>query len=209
MNSGWIKIHRKLLEWEWWDDPNVFRVFFFLLLSTNHLTKQWKGKTILKGQMLTSIATIAQQTKLTPQMVRTALNKLKVTGEITNHSTSQYRIITINNWEKYQVVTNELTNKQQTANKRATNEVTTNKNNKNEKNDKKTDYGEFSNVKLTPEEYMKLIDVMGEDNVQGLIFELDTYLESTGKRYKSHYATLLSWARRKSTESRRKKKLII
>lgn len=73
----------------------------------------------------------------------------------------------------------------------------------------KVSYGEFNNVKLTPNEYTKLIDLMGEDNVKGLIFELDTYIASKGKRYKSHYATLQSWARRKALEIKSKKKEII
>lgn len=76
-------------------------------------------------------------------------------------------------------------------------------------NDNKTPYGELSTVKLTPNEYMKLVELMGEDNVSGLIFELDTYIASTGKRYKSHYATLLNWARRKAGESKSKRKIII
>lgn len=39
---------------------------------------------------------------------------------------------------------------------------------------------------------------MGDKNVSMLIFELDTYMASKGKRYKSHYATILNWAKRKA-----------
>ena len=35
---------------------------------------------------------------------------------------------------------------------------------------------------------------MGDKNTDMLIFELDTYMVSKGKKYKSHYATLLNWA---------------
>ena len=34
-NNGWIKIHRKLLEWEWADDPNMVALWIHLLLNAN------------------------------------------------------------------------------------------------------------------------------------------------------------------------------
>ncbi len=61
----------------------------------------------------------------------------------------------------------------------------------------KLSYGEFKNVKLTKEEYCKLVDKLGDKNTNILIEELGTYLESKGAKYRSHYATLLNWARRK------------
>lgn len=61
----------------------------------------------------------------------------------------------------------------------------------------KTASGEFRNVFLTDEERKKLVDSLNEDAVGVLITELDTYIESTGKKYKSHYATLQNWARRR------------
>lgn len=62
----------------------------------------------------------------------------------------------------------------------------------------KNTYGELGEVKLTDDEYNKLIQNFGEKNTQVLIFELDTYIASKGAKYKSHYATLLNWARRKA-----------
>ena len=58
-------------------------------------------------------------------------------------------------------------------------------------------YGEFQNVQLSEEEYKKLVDSLNEKAVTSLIGELDGYIESTGKNYKSHYATLQNWARRR------------
>lgn len=58
-------------------------------------------------------------------------------------------------------------------------------------------YGEFKNVKLSDDEKVKLINKYGRDEAKKLVEELSTYLSSSGKRYKSHYATLLNWARRK------------
>lgn len=61
-------------------------------------------------------------------------------------------------------------------------------------------YGEFGNVQLSDEEYVKLCDALSEKNTNILIAELSSYMASTGKRYKSHYATLQNWARRKIQE---------
>lgn len=60
------------------------------------------------------------------------------------------------------------------------------------KEEKKKNYGEFQNVKLTDEEYEKVVS----QNLTNMIERLSTYLASSGKRYKSHYATILSWHRK-------------
>jgi hypothetical protein len=57
-------------------------------------------------------------------------------------------------------------------------------------------YGEFQKVKLTEEEHSKLIDRLGELKTHDLIERLDNYKESTGKSYKSDYATVLNWHRK-------------
>ncbi len=53
-------------------------------------------------------------------------------------------------------------------------------------------YGEFKNVLLTEEEYEKIMEAAGEKYIEAL----SMYLGSTGKRYKSHYMTILNWMRR-------------
>ena len=54
-------------------------------------------------------------------------------------------------------------------------------------------YGECQNVRLTDEEHKKLID----KGYAGLIEELSLYIASKGDKYKSHYATVLQWARKR------------
>ena len=70
----------------------------------------------------------------------------------------------------------------------------------------KTQYGDSKNILLTKKEYETLTELIGENNVIALIEELSDYIASTGKSYKSHYATIRSWARRKSKEGGIKKK---
>lgn len=120
--EGWIKIHRKMLDWEWYNDNNTKVLFLHLLLTANHKDKKWQGKTILRGQKITSLQHLAKETRLTVQQIRTALNKLKSTNEITIKSTSKYTLITIEKYSDYQCK-DEEDNKQNNTrkNKRTTN----------------------------------------------------------------------------------------
>ena len=54
-------------------------------------------------------------------------------------------------------------------------------------------YGECQNVRLTEDEHKKLVD----KGYAGLIEELSLYIASKGDKYKSHYATVLQWARKR------------
>lgn len=122
MQSGWIKIHRKFLEWEWFDKPEMVQLFLYLLLKANTETKEWHGITIQRGQLPTSLSTIARDLKLGLQTVRTCINRLKSTSELTSKSTSKYTIITICNYDKYQYfddLDNRQINKQPTSNQQA------------------------------------------------------------------------------------------
>ena len=67
---------------------------------------------------------------------------------------------------------------------------------------KKQAFGQFNNVMLTDDEHAKFCATC--PNADELIEELSSYLASSGKRYKSHYATLLNWERRKAGEANKK-----
>jgi hypothetical protein len=131
--SGWVKIHRQILEWEWYDDINTCRLFFHLLIKVNHKERNYKGKVVSVGETLTGLDKLSFETNLSVQQIRTSLNKLKSTNEITINSTSQGTVIKVVNYAKYQVATSEPTDEQQTNNKR----VTTNKNDNKEKKENK------------------------------------------------------------------------
>lgn len=65
----------------------------------------------------------------------------------------------------------------------------------------KIKYGEFEKVKLSEEEHIKLLDKLGQTLTDDLIVRLDSYKASTGKTYKSDYATILNWSRKESKEN--------
>ncbi len=140
--SGWIKFHRKILAWEWYDDSNTFRLFMHILLKSNHKERKYRGVLIGVGQLMTGQDLLAIETGLSRQQVRTSLKKLKSTNEITINSTSLGTIIQVIKYKDYQQSTNEATNDQPIVNQRPTNDQpttnqrsTTNKNPKNPKNE--------------------------------------------------------------------------
>ena len=102
MLEGWVKLHRKIIDWEWYTDENTFRLFLHLLIKVSRKDFNYCGMRLKAGQIVTGRIKLAQELKLTERQIRTALTKLKTTNEIAIKSTSQYSVITLNNWVDYQ-----------------------------------------------------------------------------------------------------------
>jgi DNA replication protein DnaD len=122
--NGWIKIHRKMLDWEWYSEKNVLILFIHILLKASFKETNWKGVSIKRGQLITSRTHLSEETGLTVQQVRTCLDKLKSTNEITIKTTNRFTVITVENYTLYQDV--EQKDNQQN-NQNFTNQITTSK----------------------------------------------------------------------------------
>lgn len=120
----WIKLHSKILNWEWYKDINTKTLFIHCLLKANWKDGKFRGKNIPRGSFVTSLETLSKETGLSIQQVRTSIKHLILTKELTNQSFTQYRIITVVNYELYQQVNkesnNQLTDEQQTTNNQLT-----------------------------------------------------------------------------------------
>lgn len=117
---GYIKLYREMLKWEWYTDGNTMRVFIHLLLNVRWNDDiVWRGIEIPKGSLIMSYRQIADDLELSLQQVRTAIEKLTYSGEIsiktinalpthrlthraTHRSTQRISLITVNNWGKFQ-----------------------------------------------------------------------------------------------------------
>ena len=204
--NGFVKLHRKMIEWGWYSDCVVKDVFLHILMVAAFKPGQYRGHEIQPGQAIIGRKIMAEELGFSEQQVRTALKKLESTGEISIFSTNKFSIVTVENWMFYQGDDNESnqqsTNNQPTINQQVTNNQPHLKNVKNVKNVKKEKniyirpaLGEFENVLITEEELEKLKERFPydwEDRVE----RLSEYIQSKGKRYKSHYATILAWARK-------------
>lgn len=104
LKRGYIKLFRCIDSWEWYSDTSVKVLFLHILIKANHTEKIWRGITIQQGSFITSYENLSKETGLTYKQVRLALSKLKKTGEVAHKGTSQYSIITVNNWEQYQEI---------------------------------------------------------------------------------------------------------
>lgn len=143
--EGWVKIHRKMLDWQWADDPFCGWVFVNLILMASYEDKEWRGISIKKGQVVTSSNNLAKQTGLNRGQLRGCLNRLKSTNEITSKSTSKYTVITVLNYHLYQAA-NQQSNQRPTNDEPATNQqLTTSKEVKEVKEVKKLKHMSFAN----------------------------------------------------------------
>lgn len=133
MGDTWVKLYRNLLEKPIWKQstPEQKTILITLLMMVNYTASEWEweGKifTCEPGQIVTSLESIAQKSGkgISIQNVRTALKRFEKLGFLTDESTKSGRLITVENWGKYQGVDVEpnkepnrsLTKSQQTANK--------------------------------------------------------------------------------------------
>lgn len=183
--QGWIKLHRQILEWEWYSDNNCFRLFLHLLLKANHKEKRFKGLELKVGSIVTSRDLLARETGLSSQQIRTALSKLISTNEITSVTSSQGTIIQIVSYEKYQISTNEITNEQPTNNQR----VTTNNNVNKEK-------------KFIPPTFNDVLEYCMQNNLDVDGIKFINFYESKGwmvgkNKMKDWKAAIRTWAKPK------------
>ena len=170
MHDGWISLHRKFLEWEWFSDNNMVKLFIYLLLKANHSTNTWKGIEIKRGQLLTGLDQLNFQTKISIQTLRTCLKRLENTQEINMQVTNKYRIITICNYDSYQTVqqaTNKQTNKQLTSNQQTTNKQLTANNNVNKENNVNKVNNKSSDLIFTYQKFITLFNEITGRNFKG------------------------------------------
>jgi len=218
-NKGFVKLHRKMFEWEWWDDINTFRLFVTLLLMVNWTEKKWRGRVIPRGSCWTSIEALAKKSGLTFQQTRTALDKLILTNEITSEVTNEGRLITVVKYDVYQFdaenvtseITNETDDEQQTSNKRINKRVTTTKevirsNNKFKEVIEQQQDGRSIEIDLNEMLSVDEITTLSRKyrDVNKLLDEVETDIIVKGKsvrypfRYVDGYAKNKNWPRKES-----------
>lgn len=118
--STFIKIDRNILNWRWYSNANTMRVFIHILLKSNIREKSFENITVSRGQLVTSRKSLSSELGISEQSVRTALEHLKSTNEITIQGTSKYSIITVKNYDNYQGAPDKSTNNQPTTNQQST-----------------------------------------------------------------------------------------
>ena len=235
--EGWIKIHRKLITWEWYNDSKMVHLFLHLLLSANHLDGKWQGVSVKRGQLITGRIKLSAVTGISEQSIRTCLSKLESTKELTIKTTNKNSLITLLNYDSYQIKesanqqsTSKLTNNQPTTNQ----QLTTNNNDKNKKNeiivdmetpnfnpvlnkirameDKKVNMVFDGVVKMNGEEFEKLCNQYELKDIQSKINSLSTGIHNKDKKYlnyKDHYRTVSNWLNKDCPKKTNGRKLAV
>ncbi|MDD7438740.1 MAG: hypothetical protein PUK66_07910 [Bacteroidales bacterium] len=101
MRGGWIKLHRDMMRWQGYEDALMVHLYIHLLLSANYEERQWRGITVGRGQLVTSIQRLADAIHTTPKIVHNRLCRLEQEGLIGKRTGNQYTLITINKYDDY------------------------------------------------------------------------------------------------------------
>lgn len=139
--EGYVKVDRNMLSWRWITRPSIAHLFLIMLLKANYKPLEFEGVMIQPGQLVTSWPSLAKNSGLSIQQCRTAVSKLKSTGEITVKVYPRFQVITIVNYSLYQELTGRLTVKQQASNRQLTGKQQQEKDKKTSKQENKKEIG--------------------------------------------------------------------
>lgn len=101
---GWLKLHRKIKDWEFFTNPECVQLLVYLLCEADE-----------EGCIITTIKQICNDLHLTRQVVRDRLKKLCSTNTSTIKSTNKQTHITLCNFTSYngeKIKVNQQTNQQ-------------------------------------------------------------------------------------------------
>ena len=203
MSEGYIFLWRQLQDTSFYKDSCALHLAVHLLLSATHkdIKFSFNGseQTLMRGQAIIGRHKLAESTGIKPSTIRNKLALLEKVGFLDIKSNNKFSIITILKYEDYQNVKKFQDSKKDNQRTTRGQPEDTYNNIKNVKNDKNKDIYIPQKIKfldfvyLTDSEYSTLINKFGEPKTKDLIERLNNYIGSKGKKYKSHYHTILVW----------------
>lgn len=137
MNKGWIKLHRKLADWQWYSDIPATRLLIHLLIYVNYEDKKWQGIFVKAGSMVFSWETLSKSCGLSVRQCRTAMIKLENSKEVTRLVTAKYQVVTLIKWEELQAYDSTATAERSAERQQSDSRATTTKESKENKKVKK------------------------------------------------------------------------
>lgn len=193
--SGYVKIYRTLMSKGYYSDSEYVHLWVHLLMKATYCKKEYlfnnKIEHLKPGQFITGRHSLVKETGINRSKIERILKCFESEHQIEQQTTNKFRIISILNWDEYQ--NDEQQNEQPVSSQRAASEqpVSTIKKEKKEKKEKNI-YAD--SVSMTENEYKKLLSENGEYITKKAIQLLSNYKLSSGKRYKSDYHAILTWA---------------
>jgi len=191
ISSGWIKIHRKLLDNPIMLQPELLQVFIFCLLRANHETHEFifnnEMVKVERGSFICGRKEMAKSLKRSESSIYRNLKKLQKFEYISLKSNNKFTLLTVIKYNTYQLRENEI--EQQVNNKRTTSEqqVNTNKNDKNEKNEEElVEFEKFWNLynkkRGNKDKIFKQWNSLKHEDKEKIFQTLPLYVKSTSDK---------------------------
>lgn len=180
-----------------------FKIWFYIVNRVN-----FKDSNLFKrGSALITYDEIMQKTKCSKTQVSKCVKWLEREDMLESLRTTRGRVRIVSNYAAYQDIENYRDDKETTKEKtsrlpgddlEASPIVEERKKLiKKENNIIKINKKKFLDfVLISEEEYEKLVSTLGMDLATSMIEKLNNYIGSTGKKYKSHYFTILNWSKK-------------
>lgn len=102
MNEPYIKLLKRIVDWQYFGDAHVLQLLIYLLATVNFKTEKWRGITIKAGQKITSIEKLANACECSKNTIQRCLKILVDSETIEMQSDNKKTIITMCNYSKFQ-----------------------------------------------------------------------------------------------------------
>lgn len=202
-DRSYIKLFHKMLTWGWYGDTNTVRVFLHILLKANYKPSEYRGYKLEPGDCIFGRKEWSKALGLSEQEIRTAINHLKSTTEITTKSTNKFTVIHVEKWEFWQIEEGGATNKSPTIQPTSNQQLTTSKEYKNTTTNTTTNKGRPQNV----EEVRAYVAEKGLQIDADYFFEYyeeSNWIKSNGKPVSNWKLTAQTWNKREQKEQKAK-----
>ena len=217
--NGFVKLDPNIWKSELFNDFIVLKLWLYLICNASYVERDvlFNGSLhhLEKGQLMVGRKSLAEILKSTEYKASASLKLLEKMGYITIKINSKFSLITVINKTESDFICENF-NGRTTSNHRQSNsrpsadrqQINTNidsidsidRTDSIERVNKRTPRGRFGNVYLSDEEYEAL---KGEYyQCDELIENLSLKMQSTGRSYASHYATILKWAKEDGVKPR-------
>ncbi|WP_159156962.1 DnaD domain protein [Enterococcus faecalis] len=232
MNTGYIKLYRKVTNSFVWTNSDMFKLWILCLMKASHEGRKFlfNGQEVrlTSGQFVTGAHAIAKEYNegvssdkaIAWRTLWRWLKKFENEELLTIQSNARYSVITIKNWSDYQSGDKPLTSQRQSSDK----PLTTNKNEKNDKNEKNINnnnkgssirsiwenngFGLMSSKTMTDFDYwisdFEKIGASQKDAEQLIVKAIEIAIDANARNYNYINAILKDWEQRgfKSVEER-------
>lgn len=206
MSMGWICLHREMQNNWIYQDAEALKFWIYLLFNANHKDHKslLNGKliTVDRGSLIGGRMALSEATGVSERKVRRLLSVLQSDGMLSIKTTTKYSIISITNYNEYQSIV------QQTSNKRPQSDPQSDPHNNNGNNDNNGNKKEGRFAPPSPNEVHQYMTEKGLDDMNEAEKFVDHY-ESNGWKVggkapmKSWQAAVRNWLKRNTEDSKK------